>query len=91
MNTISLDELLVEQVSKEGMSELFGGDGTGGVSVNLGKDCNAINQGSSCSVINNSTLFTCSVINNLNVTCSLINDVPSCSLINTDPLCKKTT
>lgn len=65
-----MPQSLVEKISAEGMSELFGGfsleehvnNGTHCTDINNGKNCDVINHGKNCSVINNKT--TCSEINN---------------------------
>ena len=61
-----LDSFDIDLITKEGMSELFGG---------IGPD--VVNGGSKCDVINNSTSDNCSLINQAN-NCSLINNDVSC-------------
>ena len=71
-----MPQSLVEIVSAEGMSELFGGY-TSKKFVNNGKHCTDINNGNDCDVINNG--HNCSVINNKSV-CSEINNWGNCSV-----------
>ena len=56
-----IPKYLVETVSTEGMSELFGGFSML-KHVNNGNHCSDINNGNNCSVINNHSV--CSEINN---------------------------
>ena len=70
MKKIEMPQKLVEMVSSEGMSELFGGfcfekhvnNGTNCTDLNNGKNCDVINHGKNCSVINNKV--NCAEINN---------------------------
>ncbi len=73
-----LDSFDIDLITKEGMSEFFGGIGPD--VVNGGSKCNVINNGNECDVINNSTSDNCSLINQAN----------NCSLINNDVSCLKT-
>lgn len=71
-----IPKYLVETVSTEGMSELFGGFSML-KHVNNGNHCSDINNGNKCDVINHGN--NCSVINNHSV-CSEINNWGNCSV-----------
>lgn len=79
MGLINIPNGLLEQVSKDGMSMLFGGGNSGGVDFNK-----QINHGANCDVINNGG--TCDVINN-GANCDVINNKKNCGSINNQSLC----
>jgi hypothetical protein len=82
MGLVYIPNELLEQVSKDGMSMLFGGENFGGVdlneSLNNGLHCNVINHGSNCDTINDGT--NCSSINN-GVNCASVNNRSVCHII----------
>lgn len=82
MGLVNIPNELLEQVSKNGMSMLFGGENFGGVdlneSLNNGLHCNVINHGSICDTINDGT--NCSSINN-GVNCASVNNRSVCHII----------
>lgn len=82
MGLVNIPNELLEQVSKNGMSMLFGGENFGGVdlneSLNNGLHCNVINHGSNCDTINDGT--NCSSINN-GVNCASVNNRSVCHII----------
>lgn len=71
---VKLPISLLEEVSQDGMSKIFGGCGAD-KAINNGTNCNDLNNGSTCDVINNGT--NCSVINN-NKNCGKINNRSTC-------------
>ncbi len=77
---MNLPSHLIEEITSEGQSHLFGGSlpftpiDTGIVADN-GNNCTAINNKDTCDVINNGK--NCSVINNADI-CSIINDKKVC-------------
>lgn len=71
---MKIDLKLLKEISKEGMSKLYGGE-TAFKHINNGQTCNDINNGTHCDVINNDKH--CSVINNKS-NCSEINNWKSC-------------
>jgi len=75
-----LPDLILNQLSKDGMSMLLGGAEIV-KTINNGAPgkCNAINHSTHCDVVNNDT--NCTVINNRG-NCSEINNLFSCSEIN---------
>ncbi len=74
MKKIDLSKDILEQITKDGMSELFGGSSFE-KQINNGAHCTEINHGTHCDVINNDT--NCSVINNAS-TCGQVNNYFSC-------------
>ena len=66
MGLVNIPNGLLEQVSKDGMSMLFGGENSGDVDfnkqINHGTNCDVINNGANCDVINNKK--NCGSINN---------------------------
>ena len=73
MGLINIPNGLLEQVSKDGMSMLFGGENSGDVNMNQ-----QINHGNYCDVINNGT--NCGVINNKK-NCGSINNQSLCHIV----------
>lgn len=75
-----LPELILNQLSKDGMSMLLGGAGAvEAINNSTTGKCNAINHSTHCDVVNNDT--NCTVINNRG-NCSDINNLFSCREIN---------
>lgn len=79
MGLVNIPNGLLEQVSKDGMSMLFGGENSGDVDffkqINHGANCDVINNGGTCDVI----------INGAN--CDVINNKKNCGSINNQSLC----
>lgn len=75
-----LPDLILNQLSKDGMSMLLGGAGTvETINNSTSGKCNAINHSTHCDVVNNDKH--CTVINNRG-NCSDINNWLSCREIN---------
>jgi hypothetical protein len=71
---MNLDLNVLNEISKEGMSKLYGGN-TESAHINNGVHCDEINNGAHCDVINHGR--NCSAINN-NKVCSEINNSGNC-------------
>lgn len=60
MGLVNIPNGLLEQVSKDGMSMLFGGENSGDVDfnkqINHGANCDVINNKKNCGSINNQSL-----------------------------------
>ena len=60
MGLVNIPNGLLEQVSKDGMSMLFGGENSGDVDffkqINHGANCDVINNKKNCGSINNKSL-----------------------------------
>lgn len=60
MGLVNIPNGLLEQVSKDGMSMLFGGENSGDVDfnkqINHGTNCDVINNKKNCGSINNQSL-----------------------------------
>lgn len=70
----NLRQNILETLSEEGMSELYGGTDVF-EHINNGSNCDEINNGVNCDVINNGV--NCSQINN-RVNCAVINNKTNC-------------
>lgn len=77
-----IPKLLLDQISRDGMSMLLGGGGVQleeTINNSTSGKCNAINHSTHCDIVNNAT--NCTAINSKG-NCSDVNNLFSCSEIN---------